>query len=465
MNDNVPASAPAAARSPALRQLYDLIAEGASARDPARTHPFEALSLLRGARFGALLLPAAGGGGGSLRDVMEEAIYLAEADTNVAHIFRNHFTFVERFLAGSTDENCQGWRRTVLDGGIVGLATTELDRPQTGGTYPLKTTLTPDCDGFRLRGTKYDSTGSLYADLILVRATAPKTVGVTIVIPADRLGVELLDDWDGIGRRVTGTGTTNFHDVRVEAGEVIVNRDNPPYLLPYIGTIAQTFVTAVNAGIVRASLRDAKALLHSHGRTFYYAPAETASHDPILQQTIGRIAADAFAAELVVLAAADKPALAARVRSAGEPVDDLAHDAAVAAAKAKVTVDELALRAATALFDVGGASLPRSERTSTGIGAKRARCRRIIRLPTRRRFREPTNCMARACRASDSSDNDLAIKVRSRAAGMKGNTMGASAINLTDGSWLKRKQSPATRAPAAPVSGADDVSSEFHARG
>jgi alkylation response protein AidB-like acyl-CoA dehydrogenase len=355
MNDTVPALA--TARSPALRQLYDVIAEGASARDADRIHPFEALSLLRGARFGALLLPAAeGGGGGSLRDVIEEAIYLAEADTNVAHIFRNHTTFVERFLVGSTGERRQGWRQTVLDGGIVGLATTELDRPQTGGAYPLKTTLTPDGDGFRLRGTKYYSTGSLYADLILVRATAPDTIGVTVVVPADRPGVELLDDWDGIGQRVTGTGTTNFQDVRVETGEVIVDRDNPPYLLPYISAIAQTFVTAVNAGIVRAVLRDAKALLHSRGRNFYYAPAETASHDPILQQTIGRIAADAFAAELVVLAAADKLTLAARARAAGEDVAELAHDAAVAAAKAKVIVDELALRSATALFDVGGAS-------------------------------------------------------------------------------------------------------------
>jgi alkylation response protein AidB-like acyl-CoA dehydrogenase len=37
------------------------------------------------------------------------------------------------------------------------------------------------------------------------------------VIPAGRSGVELLDDWDGIGQRVTGTSTTNLHDVRVEA--------------------------------------------------------------------------------------------------------------------------------------------------------------------------------------------------------------------------------------------------------
>jgi len=220
----------------------------------------------------------------------------------------------------------------------------------------LKTALVPDGDGFRLRGTKYYSTGSLYADLILIRATAGDDVGVTVIIPADRSGVELIDDWDGVGQRVTGTGTTNLHDVRVEAHEVIIDLDDPSYLLPYTSTIAQLFVTAVNAGIVRATLRDAKALLLSRGRNFYYAPSETASQDPILQHAVGRIAADAFAAELVVLGAAEYLVRAADARQAGRPVGDLAHDAAVAAAKAKVIVDELALRSATALFDVGGAS-------------------------------------------------------------------------------------------------------------
>lgn len=345
------------ARSLVLRPIYDVIAKGAADRDADRVHPHDSLALLRQARFGALHLPVAeGGGGGDLRDVFEEAIHLGEADANVAHIYRNHFTFVERFLVGSTDKHRLGWRRTVLDGGIVGLATTELDRPQTGGTYPMKTTLTPDGDGFRLHGTKYYSTGSLYADLILIRATAPDNVGVTVIVPTDRQGVERVDDWDGIGQRVTGTGTTNLHDVRVEAQEVIVDRDNPSYLLPYTSTIAQLFLTAINAGIVRATLRDAKALLLSRGRNFYFAPSATASHDPILQEAVGRIAADAFAAELVVLGAADHLVRTAEARHGGRAVDDLAHGAAVAAAKAKVIVDELVLRSATALFDVGGAS-------------------------------------------------------------------------------------------------------------
>ena len=84
MNDIV--SVAATARSPALHQIYDTIAT--SAHDADRIHLHEALALLRQARFGALNPQAADGGGrGTLRDVIEEAIYLAEADkNNVPHI-------------------------------------------------------------------------------------------------------------------------------------------------------------------------------------------------------------------------------------------------------------------------------------------------------------------------------------------------------------------------------------------
>lgn len=81
---------------------------------------------------------------------------------------------------------------------------------------------------------------------MLIKATARGDVGVTVIIPTDRAGVELIDDWDGIGQRVTGTGTTNLHDVRVEPHEVDIDRETPPGLLPYISTIARR-LTACSA--------------------------------------------------------------------------------------------------------------------------------------------------------------------------------------------------------------------------
>ena len=76
-----------------------------------------------------------------------------------------------------------------------------------------------------------------------------------------------------------------------------------------------------------------------------------------MQQIVGQIAANAFAAEAIVLAAADALDRLEVVRTQGEEAESAAALAAsLNAAKAKLIVDELALRSATLLFDVGGAS-------------------------------------------------------------------------------------------------------------
>ncbi len=131
-----------------------------------------------------------------------------------------------------------------------------------------------------------------------------------------REGIELLDDWDGSGQRLTGSGTTNFRNVRVEKNEVVFDAPDIGYGVAYQNTFAQLFLTAVNAGIIGAALRDAAALVRRRGRSFYYAPTERPVDDPILQETVGQISSNAFAAEATVLAAAD--ALDGRERCMGE---------------------------------------------------------------------------------------------------------------------------------------------------
>lgn len=349
---------PATARPDELAAVFAEIALTSSERDARREHPFDLLAKLRALRFGALRLPESdGGAGASWREVLGALVRLGEADSSVAHIFRNHFFVTERFVTGRELGYNPAWRKAVAAGALIGLATTELDRKQTGGRGDLKTRLTRDGDGYRLDGTKFYSTGTLYADLTLVRATSPEGEDVSLIIPTDRDGVERLDDWDGIGQRVTGTGTTNFRNVRVEADELLA--DATPYVQPYASTIAQTIVTAVNAGVLRAVLRDAKSLLLGRKRNFYYALTETPHEDPLLQQTIGRIASEAFIAELGILAVGDALDVVAGLR-AENPHDSrlpaLVQEASLTAAKTKVVVDEFALRSSTALFDVGGAS-------------------------------------------------------------------------------------------------------------
>ena len=344
-------------RSPDLDALLDRITEGASDRERERTLPFPEIDLIRKARLGALRLPAeAGGAGSSIRELFEIVIRLGEADANVAHILRNHFSVVERLVRRPQTDQHREWQKAVADGAIIGLAATELETPKVGDVKP-NTTLSSDGDNYLLDGTKYYSTGTLYSDYVLVRTADTSGANAAALIPVNREGVELIDDWDGLGQRLTATGTTHFRNVRVKRQEVVFDAPDAGYGIPYANTFAQLFLTAINAGIARATLRDATALVQSRKRTFYFAPAEVPIDDPLLQQTVGQIASGAFAAETVVLAAAEALDIATDAFDSGAAnASEAAHRAALLSAKAKIVADEFAIRGGSLLFDVGGAS-------------------------------------------------------------------------------------------------------------
>jgi alkylation response protein AidB-like acyl-CoA dehydrogenase len=344
-------------RSPDIEALLKHIAEGASDRERERILPYESIDLIRRARLGALRLPTqAGGAGSTIRELFELVIRLGEADANVAHILRNHFSVVERLVRFPKEDQHGQWQKAVADGAIIGLATTELETPKVGDVKP-NTTLTPDGENYLLNGTKYYSTGTLYSDYVLVRvADASGATGATL-IPVKREGIELIDDWDGLGQRLTATGTTHFRNVKVKREEVVFDAPDVGYGVAYSNTFAQLFLTAINAGIARAILNDAAALVRTRHRTFYYAPSDVPTEDPLLQQTVGQIAAGAFAAETVVLAAAEALDVATDAFHArSDNAVEAAHTAALLSAKAKLVADEFAIRGGSLLFDVGGAS-------------------------------------------------------------------------------------------------------------
>lgn len=343
--------------SPELERLLAEIARDAEARRrPGREgHPWKALGLIRKARLGALRLPReSGGAGASLRQLFQVVIRLAEADPDVAHILRAHYLLVDEFLRAPAGPVRDARLARAAAGELFGNAYTELSAKAVGN-YQFDTRLTPEDDGYRLDGTKYFSTGTLYADWVYVTASGPEGSCIGAVIPTDREGVSIEDDWDGIGQKYTGSGTTHFDNVRVERDEVTQRSTETQF-----NALAQLYLHAIVAGILRNVVGDAAALLHSRVRTFSHAAAERAPEDPQLLQVVGSLSSSAFAAEAIVLAAADAQdhAFAAAVRQGRVDVA-LGHAASLSAAQAKVSIDQLALQAATQLFDVGGASAAR----------------------------------------------------------------------------------------------------------
>jgi alkylation response protein AidB-like acyl-CoA dehydrogenase len=294
-----------------------------------------------------------GGAGATLPQLFELVLDLAEADSNIPHILRNHFAFVEKALRAPRLPQYQRWTELVRAGQLFGLGASELGT-QNIGDGDGDTRLTPVGSGYRLSGTKYYSTGNLYFDHIIVNAKTPDGRFVGARVSVRQPGVDVRDDWDGIGQRQTASGTTVFSDVEVAAEDVLVYADEVK--LPQQATFAQLYLTTIIAGILRRIAKDAVELVRQRARNYYHAVAPRPADDPLLQETVGELQSAAYVAEAAVLNAAAVLGEAFDSAIAGQPDDALFVDAALRSAKAKVVIDQLALQGATRIFDVGGAS-------------------------------------------------------------------------------------------------------------
>jgi alkylation response protein AidB-like acyl-CoA dehydrogenase len=342
--------------SEVFRPLFDRIASGAADRDANRELPTEAVRLLRDAGFGRLRLPKEQGGfGASLRQTFSLLTDLAVADSNITQALRVHFYSVESYLLGARSDDAevaaaaQENLEKVASGVLYGNAISERGH---GAVDRYQTRLTPDPDkdgSYLLNGTKYYSTGSLFSDIISVSADLDGE-RVVVLVPADGDGVQQIDDWDGFGQRLTGSGTTVFHEVKVDPDQV------SPGGYGTAGRTADTsflqlFHLVALAGIAQRAADDARDRVSGRDRTYTHAPADLPREDPLIQAVLGRVYSAAFTARATALAVAD------RVDEAFGGTDEQIDAAELASSEAQVSLIPLVLEAVNELFETGGASI------------------------------------------------------------------------------------------------------------
>ncbi|MET4033407.1 MULTISPECIES: acyl-CoA dehydrogenase family protein [unclassified Bradyrhizobium] len=330
--------------------VFETIAAGAVARERSRRLPIEEIRLLKEASFGALRVPIEFGGlGATLRQTFDLLIELAAADSNLPQALRAHFNLVEDLQLNKDEAVKARWLRAIANGALVGVAVTE---PGLGAVDRYRTAVTSEGAALRLDGLKYYTTGTLYADHLLVAADRDGK-RITVLVDTSQPGVNVEDDWDGFGQRLTASGTATFKNVTVTQDRII----GPGY-----GTEGRVFGTAhvqlillaTLAGIAKRAAADTTDWIKARTRTFTHAVADLPRNDPLVQQVIGQLFSAAFGARATVLAAVDE--LARTLDGAHQDPQRL--DASeLAAAQAQVTVIKLVLDAVTTLFEVGGASL------------------------------------------------------------------------------------------------------------
>ncbi|MDM0035143.1 acyl-CoA dehydrogenase family protein [Variovorax sp. J22P271] len=328
--------------------LLPEIAEGAAAREQARELPYALVRRIAEAGLLTFRIPREyGGPGASVRDVIRFVIDLAAVDSNIAQALRPNYGIIDGLLFSGSEQERRHWFPRLLAGDIFGNGGVER-----GGAHgAISARIRPDGGQFRVSGTKYYSTGALFADWIASIALDEEGRETHFIVPRERAGVELVDDFDTIGQRLTASGTTRFHDAVVRAEEIrprYIQRDRRNPVTP----LFQLFLAAVHAGIARNALHDAVHFARHKARPIRHSSAEKSVDDPYVQETVGQIASQAYAAEATVLRAAD----AIDAAWADRLADAALTEASVAVAQAQYFAVEAALRAAELAFDVGGAS-------------------------------------------------------------------------------------------------------------
>ena len=332
-------------------QLLPGIGAGSATRERERQLPFDAVRQIADALLYTVRIPVRyGGPGGSVRDVIGLLIRIASVDSNVAQALRPGYGFVEGLLA-STAEGAEQerlrWFERYLQGAVLGNAGWEVG----GVNGAISARIVAEGEHYRASGSKFYSTGSLYADWVSAVALDKDDQPVSFVVPRGREGLELLDDFDAMGQRLTASGTTRLNDVKVYANEIrtrTVEEGKRTIVTPFL----QLFLAAVQAGIARNALNDAVSFAREHARPIKHSSATRSVDDPYVELSVGEISARAYTAQAVVLSAAD-----AIDRAWASGLDPAAVDqAAIEVAQAQYIAAESALKASERVFDVGGAS-------------------------------------------------------------------------------------------------------------
>jgi len=334
----------AAALLPELRQ-------GAEDRERDRVLPHEQIRRIGRERLLTFRIPQIhGGSGASVRDVIQFVIDVAAVDSNIAQALRPSFLFIESLLVSDDEQARQRWLPRYLRGDVFGNAGWEIG----GANGAIAARIVREGEHFRVSGSKYYSTGALYADWVSAVALDEAGQEVRFVLPRDRAGLELVDDFDAMGQRLTASGTTRLDQVVVYPEDLVPSPLNPagPGKRSIVTPYAQLFLAAVEAGVARNALDDAVTFARDHARPIKHSTAARSVDDPYVTFSVGDISARAYAAEAVVLRAAESidAAWAAGLE------EEAVVRAAIDVAQAQYVAAESALKAAEWLFDVGGAS-------------------------------------------------------------------------------------------------------------
>lgn len=341
-----------AQRRGAFREIFARISETAAMRERERKLPYDEIRELVDAGFTALRVPVEHGGDGvTLIELFDLLIELAEADSNLPQALRGHLGFVERLLIGSSDRD-EEWLRRISAGATVGNAQAEA-----GGATTIGATIERNRSGWELNGRKYYTTGTLFSDFTWA-TVADGDALLSVVVATDADGTTVHDDWDGLGQRLTGSGTTHFENVQISDDQVFSPDEDPPWLIIDVRLLFHLLLQATMVGIGQAALKETIRVVRERTRSFGVPGKALPREDPRVHVVLGELSSRVAGARAIVRdVAADYEAVRKREHPSDEDrVADYVRLQIRQFEAQQIVVTDI-LRVTTELYEVGGASL------------------------------------------------------------------------------------------------------------
>jgi SfnB family sulfur acquisition oxidoreductase len=331
----------------AAAELAERFAAGAAERDRERRLPHAEVAAFYAAGLGAIRVPKAYGGAAVSAITLGEVVArLAAADGSLAQIPQNHTAFLELLSYSLNEAQKQFFFTQALAGASFGNGLAERYGKT---TKEISTRLSRDEKGYRLDGQKFYATGALFSRFVPIGAVDEAGRVFRVVMPAGTKGLSIVDDWSGIGQRTTASGTVTLQEARVPDDHVIAVHEfaGQPNLY---GAVSQYYQAAIDLGLARGALKETIRFVRESARPWIDSGKETAAEDPLTIAEVGALQYRLHAAEALMERAGEQ------LDRAAAQLDAKAQAASsIAVAEAKVLTTEIALEAASKLFELGGA--------------------------------------------------------------------------------------------------------------
>jgi|AZII01.1.fsa_nt_gi alkylation response protein AidB-like acyl-CoA dehydrogenase len=330
-------------------------------RDLNGEYPREEMDKLKQSGVLGFSVPKSHGGlGSSCGDITRAIISFSQGNPAIGQMFLVHCLLGASFLdeLAPDDLKARVFADIVERNVFLGNAASEKNNDPKKG-YDL--TLTPVDGGVEITGKKFFSTGSLAGDQLAVIGMCGSNMGLAIV-PKDAKGLEIIDDWDAMGQRGTGSGTTIFNKVFAPSELVmtsITDESKQMAVTNLLGPITQIGFTGVFIGAAKGAMREGIAYVKEKTRAYPWPGLDfdQAIDDPYILSTIGALSSQLAAAEAMAYEAARlvDVALDARESASTEEMANLRAAASVAVSQAKIVATDTGLKVCQDIFSACGA--------------------------------------------------------------------------------------------------------------